>query len=189
MKRLALITTALLFAQGAHANEFEPKIRAYLNDHILSWAENPAIVQAILAQNTANAALGQADIDAMDLAWRAEVGMSDQPTIAPVMNNAASDFLRSQVQAAAGAITEVFIMDNHGLNVAASDVTSDYWQGDEDKFSQTFAMGAGAIHISDVEFDESSQSYQAQVSLTIIDPATSAPIGAMTVGLNAEALF
>ncbi len=91
--------------------------------------------------------------------------------------------------AAGGAITEIFTMDLNGLNVAASDTTSDYWQGDEDKFSQTYLIGAGAVHISDVEFDESSQSYQAQVSITLVDPGTNAAIGAMTVGLNADELF
>lgn len=63
-------------------------------------------------------------------------------------------------------------MDARGLNVAASDVTSDYWQGDEEKFSATHEVGAGALHISDVEMDKSTQRYQGQISLTISDPAT-----------------
>lgn len=50
-------------------------------------------------------------------------------------------------------------------------------------------MGADAVHFSEIEFDESSQSYQAQISMTISDPATGAPIGAMTVGINADALM
>ena len=89
---------------------------------------------------------------------------------------------------AVGLFTEIFAMDDKGLNVAASDVTSDYWQGDEAKWKSTYAVGAGAVHISEVEFDESSQSYQAQVSVTVVDPDSGAPIGALTVGVNVEFL-
>ena len=79
-------------------------------------------------------------------------------------------------------------MDQRGLNVAASHATSDYWQGDEAKFTQSFGLGAGAIHCGDIEFDESSQTYQGQVSVSIVDPETQAVIGAITFGLNADAL-
>ena len=67
-----------------------------------------------------------------------------------------------------GAITEVFVMDAQGLNVAASGPTSDYWQGDEAKFQETYLKGAEAIHVSEVEFDESSQTYSVQVSVTSV---------------------
>ncbi|MFD2854813.1 hypothetical protein ACFSZS_08595 [Seohaeicola zhoushanensis] len=77
-------------------------------------------------------------------------------------------------------------MDNRGMNVAVSDVTSDFWQGDEAKFQQTFPRGPAALHVSEVELDESSQIYQAQVSFTVTD-AQGAPVGAVTIGLNAEA--
>jgi hypothetical protein len=77
----------------------------------------------------------------------------------------------------------------HGLNVAASAMTSDMWQGDEAKFTETYSIGAGAVHFSEVELDESTQRYQAQISLTIVDPASGEPIGAMTVGVDAEALL
>ncbi len=80
-------------------------------------------------------------------------------------------------------------MDAHGLNVAASDVTSDFWQGDEEKFTETYGRGSGSVHFSEVEFDESTQRYQAQISLTIMDPTTNQPIGAMTIGIDPEALM
>ena len=80
-------------------------------------------------------------------------------------------------------------MDGRGLNVAASDATSDYWQGDEEKFTETYGKGAGGILVGDIEYDESTQTYQGQVSLAIADPETGAVIGAVTVGLNAEKLF
>jgi hypothetical protein len=79
-------------------------------------------------------------------------------------------------------------MDDKGMNVALSDVTSDYWQGDEAKWQQTYLVGPDAVHIGDVELDESTQTYQSQVSITVVDPDTKAPIGALTFGVNVEAL-
>ena len=188
--KITLSAIALsILAVPAQADEFTPALQGYLESQVVNWAHDEAIVNAINAQNEQTASYDQAMIDQLDTTWRAEVGASDTPTISPVLNNSTADFLRSQVEASGGMITEVFIMDMHGLNVAASDVTSDYWQGDEAKFSETYGRGADASHIADVEFDESTQTYQGQISLTIVDPATGQPIGAMTVGVDAEALL
>ena len=92
-------------------------------------------------------------------------------------------------EAAGGTISEVFVMDEHGLNVAASAPTSDMWQGDEAKFTETFPKGPNATHFGDVEFDESSQTFQGQISIPIVDSATGEVVGAMTIGVNAEALM
>lgn len=190
MIRQTACTFALLMtAQGAFADEFTPALTEYLQTNIMQWATDPIIIAALRDANAQSAGFDAGRIDALDQAWRAEVGMSDAPTIAPVLTNAAADFLRDQVNASAGVISEVFIMDQVGLNAAASSVTSDMWQGDEDKFTATYNSGPGAVHIADVEFDDSTQTYLGQVSLSITDPETGDLLGAMTVGLNAEALF
>ncbi|MDA9865461.1 hypothetical protein N9C96_02170 [bacterium] len=190
MKR-TLSTAALLIgvAVSAQANDFAPAMQNYLDNNIRSWANSEEIIAAILAQNASTSAYDQAMIDDLDTRWRAEVGGTDTPTIAPVLSGDTADFLRQQVQAAGGRITEVFIMDSQGLNVAASAITSDYWQGDEAKFSETYGRGADAVHLGDIEFDESTETYQGQISFTIVDPATGQAIGAMTVGVDAEALM
>src|SRR3546814_1455058 len=78
-------------------------------------------------------------------------------------------------------------MDNRGLNVGQSDVTSDYWQGDEAKWQKSYQGGADAIFVDEVEMDESTQTFQSQVSMPIVDPATGEVIGAITVGVNVDA--
>jgi hypothetical protein len=190
MKRTMLAAAFLaLGAQGALAVDYRTSMESYLDTRIAGWAQDPVIVAAIRAQNALTADYDQPRIDALDAAWRDEVGTAQTPTIAPVLTGDAADFLRARVADAGGAITEIFIMDAQGLNVAASSVTSDYWQGDEAKFRMTYPEGADAMHFSEIEFDESSQSYQAQISLTISDPKTGEPIGAMTVGVMADALM
>jgi len=189
MTRIFLLAAA--FASAAptvFAAEPNAAMQAYVDSHILTWAHNAAIVDAINAQNAQTAGYDAARIDALDQTWRAEVG-TGSALVDGVLHNAAADFLRGQIDASSGMITEVFIMDGLGLNVAASAATSDYWQGDEAKFQETYPNGPGAVHFGEIEFDESSQTYQAQISITITDPATGAPIGAMTVGIDAETLM
>ncbi len=189
MKHFALGALACAISLPALANEYEPIMRDFYDTEVAGWAADPVIIEAIRAQNAQTAALAATDIEALDQKWASEVGAAARPTIDAVLDNAASDFLRERVAQAQGAISEVFVMDAKGLNVAASDVTSDYWQGDEAKFQQSFGAGPAGMHIGDVEFDESSQTYQSQLSVTIVDPETQAPLGALTVGINPEALF
>ena len=100
-----------------------------------------------------------------------------------MLANELSDFLRDKQAGSGGTITEVFVMDNKGLNVGQSDVTSDYWQGDEGKWQKTYGMGPAAMFVDEVEKDESTQALQSQASVTIADEAGNA-IGAITVGID-----
>lgn len=172
-----------LTASAAAANEFEPALKELAAGKIAEIIADPALVAAIQEQNTKHAGMDEAAIVALDDQWRGEVGGSSTPTIDPVLSGAVADMLRAVVDEGEGMFTEVFVMDNVGLNVAASDVTSDYWQGDEAKWQQTYAVGAGAVHISEVELDESTQTYQAQVSVSIVD-GSGTPVGAATFGVD-----
>lgn len=189
MKQCFTALAVLFTCSGAMADEFTPALEEYLNANISPWATDPIILDALRESNTHRADFDAARVTALDMAWQDEVGKPDTPTITPVMTHPASDFLRGQAAASGGVIEEIFIMDQTGLNVAASVVTSDMWQGDEAKFIETHDVGAGAVHISDVEFDDSAQTYLAQISISISDPETDELLGAMTVGLNAESLF
>lgn len=190
-KPLVNLIAAVAIVAGAHsagAGEFDAKLNELALSEISGWTSDPAIVAAIRAQNLVTSGYTDDQIASLDKTWRSEVGMPAQPTISPVLGNAAADFLRGRRDDSAGLFTETFIMDSRGLNVAASDVTSDYWQGDEAKWQETYPVGPNAVHISEVELDESTQTYQSQVSLSITDPETGETIGAATVGVNVEFL-
>ena len=189
MRIPAIIATAVTVALPAYANDYEPQMKSYLDEQISGWSGADILVEAIRSQNAETAAFSQDQIDALDQAWRAEVGQPSTPTIDAVLNNATSEYLRGVVEDTGGVVTEIILMDAQGLNVAVSAVTSDYWQGDEAKHSETYGKGPGSAHFSEVEFDESSQTYQGQISIPILDPASGEALGALTVGVNAEALF
>ncbi|MBY5901114.1 hypothetical protein ACU8NH_12050 [Rhizobium leguminosarum] len=162
-------------------------ISDYVTSDVKPWLNDPAIIEAVKAQNAANANLSAADIDALDKKWRAEVDGSDHAMIDGVLNNALSKFLQGKKEASGGKITEIFVMDAKGLNVGQSDTTSDYWQGDEGKFQKSFGAGKDAVFVDEIEKDESTQTLQSQASVTISDDAGT-PIGAITVGVNVDAL-
>lgn len=180
---------AVLTAPASFAADVPPAMSQYIHEELKTWVNDPAIVDAINAQNQRTATLSPDEILAKDTAWRAQIGSADAPLIKAVLDAPLSSFLSGHLEQSGGRILEVFVMDQHGLNVAASDVTSDYWQGDEAKFTETFPKGAGSMFIDEVELDESTQAYQGQVSFAVTDPASGDVIGAITVGLNAGAFF
>lgn len=190
LSRLRLILPLLLLAaMPAQAVDYRSAMETYLQNEIVPWKTDPIIIDAIRAQNARTSGMSPSEIETMDQAWRAEVDTAGAPIITSVLINDTSDFLRGRVSESNGAMTEVFVMDAVGLNVASSHITSDYWQGDEAKHQKTYGMGPDAIHFGEIEFDESSQSYQAQISVTVTDPDTGEAIGAITVGLNADRLI
>lgn len=185
---MTCLAAVIAISGAAVANEFKPGITQHAETQVKSWLQSPAVVNAIKAQNRKHAGLSQREIGNLDKQWRAETGVSNQPLIAAVLANDLSKFLKSKKAGSQGLYTEIFVMDNKGLNVGQSDVTSDYWQGDEAKWKKTYLAGANSIHIGGVKKDDSTQMFQSQLSLPVVDPDNSQVIGAITIGVNVELL-
>ncbi len=182
--------TGVLLATAAYAAApHEAPMRDFASSTVAGWISNSTVVEAIKAQNDKHANLSQDEIDKLDKQWRAETGSSDRPLIGAVLAKALSTFLIEAKNGTQGLVTEVFVMDNKGLNVGQSDVTSDYWQGDEAKWKKTFLAGPDGLFIGEVEQDESTQAFQSQLSMSIVDPATGEVIGAITVGVDVDTLM
>lgn len=177
-----------LLAAPAAANEFQAELTTLANGKIAEIAASNEVVSAVKEQNGTTGSYDQAKIDDLDKTWREEADSVEQPMIDEVLDKPLSGYLSEIQEASDGLFTEVFVMDAKGLNVGQSDVTSDYWQGDEAKWQETFLKGKGAIHISDLEQDDSTQILQSQVSVTIADPDSGEPIGAVTFGVNVDKL-
>jgi hypothetical protein len=190
INRMPLVLSAVFitFAGQALADAAHvAPVTAFVKASVMPWINDPIIIKAVKAQDAKNAGLTQTDIDALDKKWRAEVEAPAKPMIDGVLSNEASKFLQEKQAGSKGVITEIFVMDDKGLNVAQSDATSDYWQGDEAKFQKSFGVGPDALFVDDAEKDESTQKFQAQASFTLKDE-TGKPIGAVTVGINLDSL-
>jgi hypothetical protein len=82
------------------------------------------------------------------------------------------------------AIDEVFLTDNQGANVAAYPPTSDYWQGDEEKWSLSFNNGNGVVFVGPLELDASTNKTQVQISAPIV--TNKETIGVLIMGVSVD---
>ena len=108
------------------------------------------------------------NIETQDQLWRDTVDSNGQfSLIDEVLENPISEGL-GEFTENFPAHTEVFVTDQYGANVAASNVTSDYYQGDENWWQAAWNNGEGAVYIADTpEFDESSNTLSVNMAIPI----------------------
>lgn len=192
MKPIYATLTATLFLFAANypvsAHQHELAMAEIAKNDIPKWLYNPLTIDEIKAQNSKTRDMSEAEIIKLDNQWREEVGAASQPLITEVLGTALSAYLKQVKADSQGLFTEIFVMDAKGMNVGQSDVTSDYWQGDEAKWQKTFPEGPDAIHVGEIDLDESTQQFQSQLSVSIVDPASGFVIGAITIGINLDEL-
>jgi hypothetical protein len=183
MKRkfiVGIVTLCFVGMMNASAAEKAPQaIIDLAHAELVKWGIDAVIVEAVKTENAKGKTLAQ--IKGMDDQWKTTPGIAD--FMEELMESECGKHLR-YLQEQAPYFAEIFVMDNQGANVAMTDKTSDYWQGDEAKFIEAYNEGTGGIHISDVEFDESTQSYLVQISVPVKDG--DAVIGAITIGIDVD---
>lgn len=182
MKRIRLALLALCISSSSPADNVTAELLAFAHTQATNIASRADVIEQVKRQNKVHATLSQAQIAVLDKDWRQQFGNAKAPLINSLMDTPLSDALRHLQLHSNELITEIIIMDNRGLNVAQSTVTSDYWQGDEAKWLQTFMVGPDAEHVGELGRDDSTGSIQIQVSRTISD-SHGQPIGAVTVGV------
>lgn len=184
LSSMALAGALLAQVAPASASDIPPGFVEELRATITSRV---ALI-ALAAQNDRFGGLDPAEIDRLDKQWRAETESDNQPLIAQLMGSPLSSYLIRKKAESNGLFSEIFVFDAQGMNVGQSSVTSDYWQGDEEKYLETFAKGPSAVFLDAVEYHEETRQRRRQVSFTIVDPESGAPIGAATVEINVDEL-
>jgi len=180
MKKILIFFSILMISMAAFAGEKAPQAVVDLAESTLSkLGTDPVIVAAVKAQNEKNLSIDE--IKETDKKWQAHVGIASY--MRALMESECGKSLRD-IQKSAPYYSEIFVMDNQGANVAMTNKTSDYWQGDEDKFIKSYNNGKGAVFIDEVKFDASSQAYLVQVSVPVKDGKNA--IGAITIGIDLD---
>lgn len=162
----------------------------------------PDLLRVVQEANVRHENLSPGDIQLLDVEWQRVIkAQQPQPEwISRVLQNPQSQHLKAWLANQEGRYTEVFIADAQGLLVASATATSDYWQGDEEKFIRPLALaakpenahqviswidtagtGAGIIH-----FDDSTKQFLSHLSYPLWQPGVSHPVGVLTLGLNIE---
>ena len=176
----AAVLALFLWTGAATADEW--LIRQTLVDEVRQWSGSPVVLMTLEASNARYAGLEQAGIDALDKQWVAEREVEDQPLITAVLSSPLSNYL-TRIQAdSQGLFTAIFVMDGSGLNAGQSAITSDFWQGDEAKFQNTYQVGPDAVFVDDVEINEDTGTEIAQLNMSIAQDGK--VVGAVTVDVN-----
>lgn len=186
MRLIALILTALLVPNLVAAQEelshdeiehlIQTKVRT-----VQHMALNPRLIEAVRRQNAEKLALK--DIKQRDDDWKATEDLT--PFKRSLQENRAGKLLRRYVDRNPF-LNEAFLTDNQGANVAAYPATSDYWQGDEEKWTESFNEGVGRVFVGPLERDESTNTVAVQVSAPLIHQGKT--IGVLVVGVTFDYL-
>lgn len=178
-KIILSVVFVLAMVAAVAAEKAPQKVYDLAESTLASIGTDPMVVSAVKAQNAKGMSLSQ--IQDKDAEWKEYAGIADY--MSALMESDLGKYLRS-IQESRPFYAEIFVMDNQGANVGMTDKTSDYWQGDEAKFKNSFAGGAGAVFVDEVEFDDSTQVYSVQVSVPVMDAGKA--IGAITFGIDID---
>ena len=160
----------------------QKELLARYADEIVDWASTPEVVRAAQEQSANAQALER--IKEIDRAWQS--GGDPQGLVTRLSGNDCAQALQSLLQTNRG-FGEAFVTDSKGALVCMTRRTSDYWQGDEAKWTRAWAGGTGAVFVSNVAHDDSTGLDLMHISVPV--RASGRLVGVLTVGrlLGAEA--
>lgn len=185
MHGMLIVLATLFFApEASERQKADPGLQAEVRARtaiVERWASDPVIVRAVRAANENLRSMSE--IQLIDERWQRTSGVDD--FIRSIIDHTAAKRLR-ELRAPNPELQEAFVTDQMGANVATTNKTSDFYQGDEDKFREAYNEGAGAVHIGSVVRDESIQSYSVQIGVPVMDDGQA--IGVLVVTVNAEKL-
>ncbi len=179
MKRGALFLTLILavaVAGIAFAEKAPQKVVDLANKTLAKLGTDKVVVEEVNKANAKGQTMAQ--IKEMDDKWKADAKQGVAPYMKALMENKCAKQLMSLMKGKAY-ITEIFVTDNQGANVCQTAKTSDYWQGDEAKFTEVFNK---KILVADVEVDDGKNI--SQVSVPVVDKGKH--IGTMTIGVDVD---
>lgn len=171
-------------APFALAQSEQQQILTLLLSNAQQLARSAALVDAVQQQNLK--AVAQADVLEQDNLWQQQLlqGQTEGSLAHKLLETKASTVLRNWQANYNGLITEVILMDNQGANVALSEITTDYWQGDETPFLSVFGQQSDYF-INVVEYDQSTRRFQVKLSVPVFD-TQGRHSGALSIGIDVE---
>lgn len=158
------------------------RIHHLVDVRVRPWLGHEAIMSAL--HEAASRTLSPAQRDSIDAQWRQEIANGEFQLIDSFLARPVSKFLRFQQSRNHELITELILVDRDGLNVGLANASSDFWQGDERKFTGATGVGSGGLYISDIRYDTSARHFLVHAGIPLHDGQRLA--GVMIVGINVE---
>ncbi|PWB78026.1 MAG: hypothetical protein C3F07_01575 [Anaerolineales bacterium] len=144
------------------------------------------LVQEMAVDSNARGHLDQQEIGRLDDKWMAAnaADNNSDALVTSVLSNQLADELR-RFQAEFPQHTEIFLTNQQGVNIAATNRTSDYYQADEDWWQIAYRDG---LYIGQPEYDESSDTVSIIMATTVQAPDTENTIGILRTTITVSAL-
>jgi hypothetical protein len=139
------------------------------------WAMIQRVVQAVAAQD--QTPRSDEKIREIDAAW--QKGGDPEGLATALQQNDCAQALQALINSNPG-WAEAMVTDRKGALVCASQRTSDYWQGDEPKFSRAWAEGAGALFVSSAAKDSSTGLEMVHIAVPV--RVAGKPAGVLIIG-------
>ncbi|WP_068826514.1 transporter substrate-binding domain-containing protein [Pseudomonas sp. BMS12] len=158
-----------------------------VNRHLARWGKHPDLLEALRHNDLGSNS--EERIRELDRQWMRERLLEEKPLIKRLLQAQPSRLLANITEQYRPLFNEIFISDSSGQLVAISEVTSDYWQADEEDFQQASRLPPGQVYISDIEYDGSTQSFQSKASAPLYDPDDGRLLGVISLGINIETAF
>lgn len=134
-----------------------------------------------------------AEVLNIDGKWQALAPEATLPLAARILALPASKTLGAWQASHQGLVTEAMMVNNLGTVAAMSQLTSDFWQGDEPKFLEVAGGDLSAeshplkaLFISPIHYDQSTARFQISISVPIFSDNGDSPNGAIVLGLDIE---
>lgn len=151
------------------------------------WEETDNWRSQLLTYKKTRPVYSDETIALTDKAWMNAFQHRDDSVLFTLTDTDLGKKLHAIKAASAGVITEIILVDERGLNLAVSDMTSDFYQGDETKFILAKKLTTNQYFVDEIAHDASTRLFQVNVSFPLFDKNKPARLlGFMIIGLNVE---
>jgi hypothetical protein len=164
--------------------KLDPALRTLVEERVSiveAWASDPIVVQAVREANSRPRSMEE--IESINREWEAATGVTE--FMRTLIEHPAARRLK-ELRSSNPEIQEAFLTDALGANVAITNKTSDFFQGDEAQYLDAYNQGKGGVHIGELALDESIHSYSIHVGVPVLDQGK--PIGVLLAAVNVEKL-
>jgi hypothetical protein len=168
------------------------EVSQFISDRIVTvgaLAGDPTIIDAVRAANATIAGQSPDAIAArmgeVEKKWNTPAA---EPLVREMLNSRASRAL-TRWRDHDRRFLRITLTDSHGGVVAATHKTLDYIQADEDFWQAVYASGRGAVHITDMLYDDVTKSYYIGLGVPVMEEGANTFIGAIDALVEVSTIF
>ncbi|MEM7231295.1 MAG: PDC sensor domain-containing protein, partial [Planctomycetota bacterium] len=149
----------------------------FCEETLSKYGVDPVVVKAVRFANATGASLE--DVQQIDTKWCKTEGIDEH--MRAMMDSQAGRRIK-RIKSKHSFLTEIFVTDRLGANVAMTDKTPDFWQGDEDEFLECFRGGKGKLRLGPVKRAKRAPTRVAYASVPVTDEKKT--IGVVVLGID-----